>query len=77
MIYCRPQHRRRFCEISCSSYTVEEAIAPVTESKNSEDEHRVSRAELREDLHRLKAFRKTAPMSEGTFAKFSHVLRTV
>ena len=37
--------------------------------------HRVSWAELREDLHRRKAFRRTARMSEGTFVKFAHLLR--
>ena len=37
--------------------------------------HRVSWAELREDLHRRKAFRRTARMSEGKFVKFAHLLR--
>ena len=34
--------------------------------------HRVSWAELREDLHRRKAFRR---ISEGKFVKFAHLLR--
>ena len=37
--------------------------------------HRLSREELREDLHRRKAFRKTARMSGGKFATFAHLLR--
>ena len=37
--------------------------------------HRVSWAELREDLHRRKAFRGTARMSEAKFEKSAHLLR--
>ena len=37
--------------------------------------HRVSWAELREDLHRRKGFRGTARISEGKFVKFAHLLR--
>ena len=40
-----------------------------------DEPHRVSRAELREDLHRRKAFRGTARMSEGKLVKFAHLLR--
>ena len=37
--------------------------------------YRVSWAELREDLHRRKAFRRTARMSEERLVKFAHLLR--
>ena len=37
--------------------------------------HRLSWAELREDLHRRKAFRRTARMSEGKLVTFAHLLR--
>ena len=39
--------------------------------------HRVSWAELKEDLHRRKAFPRTARMSEGKFVKFAHLLGPV
>ena len=37
--------------------------------------HRVSWAELREDIHRRRAFRRTTRMSEGKLVKFAHQLR--
>ena len=40
-----------------------------------DEPHGVSWAELREDLHRRKAFRGTARMSEGKLVKFAHLLR--
>ena len=40
-----------------------------------DEPHRVSRAELREDLHRRNAFRRTARMAEGKFVEFAHLLR--
>ena len=37
--------------------------------------HRVSWAELGEDLHCRKDFRRTVRMSKGSFVKFAHLLR--
>ena len=47
----------------------------VAASYSYYEPHRVSWAELGEDLHRCKAFRRTARMSEGNFVKFAHLLR--
>ena len=44
------------------------ARAPIYEPQ------RVSRAELREDLHRRKMFQTIFRMSEGSFVKFAHLL---
>ena len=44
-------------------------------SYSYDEPHRVSWAELREDLHRRKAFRGTARMSEAKFEKSAHLLR--
>ena len=48
---------------------------PFAASYSHYKPHRVSWAELREDLHRRKAFRKTTRMSERNFVNFVHLLR--
>ena len=47
---------------------------PFAASHSYYESHRVSWAELREDLHRRKVFRRTVQKSKEKFVKFTHLL---
>ena len=91
MLYCRPQSRRRFCDVSCSPSTAEEAIAPAGESKTSEDWdpnklnsisksrifHSCRTSFLRSSLRRIKSnIKRTALMTKEMRPQQQHSMTT-